>query len=150
MILPGLIATVIIGGWLTILPFLLMVVLCTLLAIFLINAVYLLILKITTPTKFQSIITYIQIIFAVIVYGGYQLFPRLLQRAQLDNWKIADHWQASFLPSPVTVVRSLRYWCLRQRSRHRSSPPCYLSPSPGADPQYWIHCRLPPQQLRSS
>lgn len=99
MILPGLIATAVIGGWLTILPFLLMVVLCTLLAIFLINAVYLLILKITTPTKFQSIITYIQIIFAVIVYGGYQLFPRLLQRAQLDNWKIADHWQASFLPT---------------------------------------------------
>jgi ABC-2 type transport system permease protein len=61
------------------LVYLLMTVLATLFTISLINAFYLLILKVTTPQKFQSIISYIQIFFAMGIYGGSQLLPRMLE-----------------------------------------------------------------------
>ena len=51
--LPSLVAVIIIKGFGTIVPFILMILFATLLSIFLINAVYILILKITTPAKFQ-------------------------------------------------------------------------------------------------
>jgi hypothetical protein len=56
--------------------FLVLILLLTAFAIFFINAVYIAILKFTTPQRFQSIITYVQIAFAIAVYGSYQLFPR--------------------------------------------------------------------------
>ncbi len=78
MALPGLIYMIVqhqlYGG----LVFLLMVLPATVFCIFLINAVYIVILKITTPARFQSVISYFQIIFAVVLYAGYQLMPRLL------------------------------------------------------------------------
>src|SRR5439155_17685656 len=63
----------------------LLIVLLTLFAIFFINAVYILILRLTTPQRFQNIISYFQIVFAVVVYGGYQLFPRMIGRYHLDE-----------------------------------------------------------------
>jgi ABC-2 type transport system permease protein len=62
--------------------------LVALFSIFFINAVYLLILKITTPQKFQSIISYIQIIFAVVVYGSYQILPRMMGKWKMDDFDI--------------------------------------------------------------
>lgn len=54
-------------------------VLATLFAIFLINAVYIIILRITTPEKFKNIISYIQIAFAILIYAGYQILPRMME-----------------------------------------------------------------------
>ncbi len=88
--IPAWIATFIIDGAGMIFPFILMIILSTLLSIFLINAVYILILKITTPAKFQSIISYIQIGFAVIVYGGYQILPRLITNKAIANIHISE------------------------------------------------------------
>lgn len=62
------------------LVFLLMVLLATIFCVFLINAVYILILQITTPARFQSVISYIQIIFAVASYASYQLVPKIVGR----------------------------------------------------------------------
>jgi hypothetical protein len=60
--------------------FVIIVLMATLFTIFLINALYLVILKITTPQKFQSVISYFQIALAIAMYGGYQIAPRLLGR----------------------------------------------------------------------
>jgi ABC-2 type transport system permease protein len=78
--------------------FMVMVLLITLFAIFFINAVYILILKITTPQKFQSIISYVQIIFAILVYGSYQILPRMISRIALFEFDISQTKGIVFYP----------------------------------------------------
>lgn len=104
MLLPGLIFMGIqygIAGWLLLLV---SGMLAVMFSIFLINAVYILILRITTPEKFKTIISYIQIAFAVVVYASFQLLPRMMGTAeQFDfhfsnsNWLILvpPYWFAS-------------------------------------------------------
>lgn len=82
MLLPGLILVCVrynaYGG-------LLLIVLglfATVFSIFIVNAVYIVMLKITTPQKFQSVIAYFQIVFAVVIYASYQVVPRMLGTIQ--------------------------------------------------------------------
>ncbi len=96
--LPASILSVVMFGWSILLPFLLMIVFATMLSIFLINAVYILILQITTPTKFQSIISYIQIGFTVLIYAGYQVLPRMVNNSGLLNVKLSDIGYMVFYP----------------------------------------------------
>lgn len=65
--------------WHGVIVLMLLIPFSTLLSIFIINMVYLIILKITTPEKFKTIISYIQIVFSIVVYGSYQLLPRLMK-----------------------------------------------------------------------
>ena len=99
MTLPAFILLGIRNGLLALPPFLLMVIAATLFTIFLINALYLIILKITTPEKFKVIISYFQIFFAILFYGGYQIVPRLIGKAVLDNYTINTASYAFFIPS---------------------------------------------------
>jgi len=69
--------------------FLFTILLTTALSIFFINAIYILILRFTTPHRFQAIISYVQIFFAIAMYGSYQLFPRMLSELSLDEFDIA-------------------------------------------------------------
>ena len=99
MALPGCIAFVLMEGLWVLAPFLLVVLLMTIFSIFLINALYLLILKLTTPDKFKSIITAIQIIFAVLVFASYQLFPRLMSSDVMRNVNLdAIFWIRFYRP----------------------------------------------------
>jgi len=70
--------------------FLVMIAFVTSFAIFFINALYILILRITTPQKFQSIISYVQIIFAIAIYASYQVFPRMIGDANLGSLDISS------------------------------------------------------------
>ncbi|MBX9784624.1 MAG: hypothetical protein K2X48_15145 [Chitinophagaceae bacterium] len=85
-----------IAGGLLMLP---MVFIATVFTIFLINAVYLVILKITSPERFKSFITYFQIIFGVLIFTSYQVVPRIISRAQFENFNIADIKWVWLLPS---------------------------------------------------
>lgn len=95
---PACITASIMEGPALILPFMGMILLCSLFSIFLINAVYILILKITTPTKFQSIISYIQIGFTVLIYAGFQILPRMINDAVLSNLSLAQMPFIRFYP----------------------------------------------------
>jgi hypothetical protein len=99
MTIPGMIYLGVQKGLLGCLPFLLLVMAATLFTIFLINAVYILILKITTPQKFKAIISYFQIGFAIVFYGGYQLVPRLISKSALGNFSIESTVWRWFAPS---------------------------------------------------
>ena len=77
MSLPGVVYMAIEKGGYSVAPFLLMILLLTFFVLFFINALYILILRITTPARFQAIISYVQIFFAIAIYGGYQVVPRL-------------------------------------------------------------------------
>lgn len=98
MTLPGCIALAIFQGPAFILPFTLMVVLMTLLGIFFINAIYILILKVTTPVKFQSVIGSIQIGFVVLLMLSYQILPRMIQSDTFSKASISDMPFMQFFP----------------------------------------------------
>lgn len=78
--LPAFVYVTIEAGIVAALVFGLMVFLATLLSIFLINAVYIFILRITTPERFKNVISYIQIAFAIGIYAAYQILPRMFDR----------------------------------------------------------------------
>jgi hypothetical protein len=98
MSLPGLVNMIASYGVAGGIIFLVVVLLVTLFAIFFINAVYLVILKITTPERFQSIISYIQIIFAIVIYASYQVFPRMISDLNMQEFNIADYPAARLYP----------------------------------------------------
>lgn len=90
MSLPGIIYMAINTGVIGTLFFFIFITLGTLLTLFLINALYILILKITTPQKFQNIIATFQIVFAIALYGSYQIVPRLVNKIQLEKFDFAN------------------------------------------------------------
>jgi len=98
MTLPGCITAAIMQGPAIILPFILIILLMTLLGIFFINAIYILILKITTPVKFQSVIGSIQIGFVILMMAAYQLLPRMMQSSTFAKASITDIPFMQFYP----------------------------------------------------
>nr|WP_294903286.1 hypothetical protein [uncultured Lacibacter sp.] len=99
MSIPGIVTVFIqkgVGGALLMIP---LFILATLLTIFVINAVYLVILKITTPARFQSIITYFQIFFAVLIFASYQVVPRMIERSAMQNIDVSSYRFIWLLPS---------------------------------------------------
>ncbi len=108
--IPALIYMGIKEGMAGLFPFLLLIIAATLFTIFLINALYVFILKVTTPEKFKNIISYFQIFFAIFFYGGYQLVPRLISKAALENYTItSSSW--AFITPPYWFAGS--WQCLR-------------------------------------
>lgn len=76
-----------IGTW-PLVVFVIMVLLVTLLTIFFINAIYILVLKITTPQRFKTIISYFQIALAILIYASYQIVPRLISKTEMASFNI--------------------------------------------------------------
>ena len=84
MALPGIVTVAVIYGIGTMLVFTVMVLFCTFFSLFLINLIYILILKIVPAERFKTVISFIQIILAIVVYGGFQIVPRFLAKANFD------------------------------------------------------------------
>jgi len=85
-------------GFVGFILFIPLVILATLFTVFLINAFYLIILKITTPEKFKNIISYIQIAFAIGIYAGWQVLPRMIAKANGD-FNISKYKWMKLLPT---------------------------------------------------
>ncbi|HKG67497.1 MAG TPA: hypothetical protein VKA92_01420 [Segetibacter sp.] len=89
MTLPGIVFMVInTSVWGAVLFFVL-IGLSTLFTIFLINALYILILRLTTPEKFQSIIGYFQIFITIFIYGGYQFGLRAMDNTAVQAYDVS-------------------------------------------------------------
>ncbi|MDB5197307.1 MAG: hypothetical protein JWP88_1678 [Flaviaesturariibacter sp.] len=98
MSLPGIIYMGIHSGIGSAILLLFLVLLVTLFAIFFINAIYILILRFTTPEKFKNIISYFQIVFAVIMYASYQVFPRLIGKFNMENFSFTTRPGIAYYP----------------------------------------------------
>jgi len=98
MVLPSMILIIFKIGPFVVLPFMLMVLMCSMFSIFLINAVYILILKITTPSKFQAIISYIQIGFTIFIFASYQILPRMMQNSAIEHLRLEEMPYIGFFP----------------------------------------------------
>ncbi len=97
--LPGMIYLFVFDSILSGMVFLLECLLASLLTIFLINMVYLLVMKFTTLQKFKDTIAYIQIAFSVIIFAAYYLLPRIIDIADLKNIDLVSNNFIHFLPT---------------------------------------------------
>lgn len=78
---------------------LLLLPLVVLFTIFLVNAAYLVILNLSTPEKFKSIITGFQVGFAILTYAGYQILPRMMDKAIFESYVLPEKWWSLLIPS---------------------------------------------------
>ena len=105
-LLQGLPALVIVGfidGPLATPLFFIQILEATFMSIFLVNIVYLVLMKFVSPQRFKDIISYIQIGFSIIIFGTYYLLPKLINVSALENISILSHWWAYLLP-PVWIA----------------------------------------------
>ncbi len=107
MILPTFLYLAIYGGIGKAVAFLLCAVLSILFSIFLINAAYIFILRVTTPERFKNVISYIQIAFTILIFGAYQAMPRMSD---------GDDFQKMTLAASDWLAMAPPYWfaCLFQ------------------------------------
>jgi len=60
--------------------------------------IYLMISKVVNGERFKDLISYAQIIMAVVIFGSYQLIPRLMNVSILKNISMSVKWWTYFLP----------------------------------------------------
>lgn len=83
---------------LTVLIYFVTVGLCTWITLILTTLFYMLISKMVNAERFKDIITYVQIFLAVIIFGGYQLLPRLIDETVLKQASMTVHWWTYIFP----------------------------------------------------
>lgn len=79
--------------------FFVMVILASTLSIFLINIIYLIILKFTSPKKFQAVIIYVQIFMTIVIFAGYQVMVQKATTLFFSNFSITPNLWLWLIPS---------------------------------------------------
>jgi hypothetical protein len=98
--LPGWIASGVEYGWPSAVLFPFIVILLVFIALFIVNSVYLLVLRLTKPEKFKDIINYFQVITSLLFFASVYLLPRLFKNGDEQlNVHLADFQWLRFLPS---------------------------------------------------
>jgi len=123
--LPGFFYIAFLRSWPEALLFFPLIILTTLFCIFIINSVYILILKLTTPERFKNIISYVQIGFAILVYAAYNLLPRLMRSKEMQDFHI------DFKPFWLLVPS---YWFASAENQ--------VSAEYSANPWFWLSAIL--------
>ncbi|UYQ91477.1 hypothetical protein MKQ68_15395 [Chitinophaga horti] len=85
MALPAIVFLLVTKGILPAVAMIVMIMLASMFTIFMINALYLLALRFTSPEKFKEIINYLQIAFSTAVFAMYYLVPRFVNQSELGN-----------------------------------------------------------------
>ncbi len=75
-------------------------------ALFITNALYLLIMQFGNEEKLRSIINYFQIIMAIAIMASYQILPRMIERIDIEAFDFDIEWW-SFLIPPAWMAGSL-------------------------------------------
>ncbi|MEO5996278.1 MAG: hypothetical protein ABIN89_06100 [Chitinophagaceae bacterium] len=99
MSIPGVIYMIIFRGYWPAFIFFLMILSATMFTVFLINIIYLAILKVTSPQKFQALISYIQIVMTILIFGGYQVIPQMVGKMPLGSFILKPNFWLWLLPS---------------------------------------------------
>lgn len=88
--IPGLICTAVIWGWGAMGLFVVQVFIAGLISLFFINIFYLLFLKLLPIQQFKDLVSYLQIVFSVLIFASYYLGPRLLETSYVQQIRIAE------------------------------------------------------------
>ena len=98
--LPSWIAIGIMDGWKSALLFIIPIILLVFIALFVVNGVYLLVLRLTKPEKFKDIINYFQVATSILFFISYYLLPRMFRNgAETVIFPIGKYQWVKFLPS---------------------------------------------------
>ena len=73
-------------------------ILCVIFSVSLTNGLYLLMMRFTSEERLKSIINYFQIIMAIVMMGGYQILPRLLDLSNINDASLQLKWWAVLVP----------------------------------------------------
>jgi hypothetical protein len=110
MLLPAIVYLAIEYNVVVVARFLISAALASLMAIFFINALYLLIIRVTTPERFKSIIAWFQIGFMILIYGAYQVMPRASAMENLQQFTVSDYWYRWLLPPYWFAASVVHAW----------------------------------------
>lgn len=72
--------------------------LCAWITLLLTSFFYILLSKVVSGERFKDIISYFQIFMAVMIFGGYQLMPRLMENDAIKNTTMDIHWWTYLIP----------------------------------------------------
>jgi hypothetical protein len=92
-----------IDGILAVPLFFIQIIEATFISIFLVNIIYLLLMKVVSPQKFKDVISYFQIAFSILIFAAYYILPKLINVSALQNISILNHWWAYVAP-PVWIA----------------------------------------------
>jgi hypothetical protein len=98
MSLPGWIVLGIVAGWKAVLWYPLPLMLLVFTALFLVMAVYMIMLRVASAEKFKEILSYFQIAFSVVVFATYYLVPRAMDAAAMQQFNVSHYKWAGFTP----------------------------------------------------
>ena len=88
--------------------FLLQCLLACVMVVIFVNAFYLLMLRVTTPSRFKDIINYFQIAFSILIFGSYYMLPKIVDMTDMRNIDVLSTPLMYLAPS--TWVAS--FWAL--------------------------------------
>ena len=127
MSLPAWVMLGIQDGWKSVLLFPLPLVLVVLIALFLVNSVYILVLRLTKPEKFKDVINYFQVVISIIFFASAYTTSSMLRYADPENplhLDITRYPWIKFLPSywlgecwswigyPVNLAGTNYFWVM--------------------------------------
>ncbi|GAB3945384.1 hypothetical protein GCM10028805_14370 [Spirosoma harenae] len=93
-------------GSLVALLFLLLSLLSALFMVFLTNLFYLVLMRFTSEEKLREVINYLQIVMAILFYGGYQILPRVIGSQVIISQSLEHQWWHYFVP-PMWMAGAL-------------------------------------------
>ena len=83
--------------------FLVMALLSAVLMVFLTNVFYLVLMRFISEDKLREVVNYVQIVMAILFYGGYQLLPRLMSTNEMFS-RALPHETWHFLVPPMWMA----------------------------------------------
>lgn len=72
--------------------------LCSWITLLLTSFFYIILSKVVSGERFKDLVSYFQIFMAVIIFGGYQFLPRLMESDVLRNSAMQIHWWSYLIP----------------------------------------------------
>jgi hypothetical protein len=81
-------------------------ILSVLFSVLLTNVLYLLLMRFSSEERLKSIINYFQIIMAIIMMGGYQILPRILEKTNPNALVVMLQWWSALVP-PMWMAGAL-------------------------------------------
>jgi len=99
MSLPGWIVLGSIDGWKSATLFIVPLMLLVCMALFIVNSVYLLVLRLAKPEKFKDVINYFQVFVSIFFFASIYLMPRLFDRKHPHDFNILNYPWIRYAPS---------------------------------------------------
>ena len=99
MSLPGWVILGYLDGWKSAVLFPLPLILMVIMVLFIVNSVYLLVLRLAKPEKFKDVINYFQVVTSIIFFASVYLLPRLFDSEHPHDFNIISYPWLRYIPS---------------------------------------------------